>query len=157
MKADLLRYLRTETAKWWTHKALRDAGRFEEARDLERSCIRRDVEMMRKAIADPNAYISIGRGGAHLEYSTPNACGSRDRTSCQGYSVDHVKAIPPLLALGMKAIDTRPVKNPFDLLPLPMIAVDREPDTGKIGALSYVSFNDYAKRARALGACIINA
>ncbi len=58
--------LRSEAHSWWRHRELRSSGDLDEARRQERQTIRRDLGYLRKALNNPNAYVSCGGGGTIL-------------------------------------------------------------------------------------------
>lgn len=51
--AKVLRLLRADAASWWYWKRLREMGRIEEARQLERASIRSEVRFIRESINRP--------------------------------------------------------------------------------------------------------
>ena len=65
MQTEVLRVLRAEARSWWRHRELRRTGDYDQARQLERQAVSRDIEYLRAALNNPNAYVSCGGDACH--------------------------------------------------------------------------------------------
>ena len=103
-------------AAWWRHRALRRCGEIEEAQRLERATIRRDLGYLRKALNNPNAYVSCGGGGTilHLGLTTVSLYAPAER-----FLLAHMA-----VRLGVPLVDTRPIEDVIALANLPRVAIN---------------------------------
>lgn len=114
---------------WWYFRELRDVGKGDEARRLERKSIRGTVEMLREALAN-RGLLYCGRGGFTLEYS------GNGRLS--GYDCDHMIAV--CIRVGIPVVDTRGMNiyTVLNTLRLPMAAfAPKAPDPAPYSSISY--------------------
>jgi hypothetical protein len=148
MQTEVLRVLRAETRSWWRHRKLRKSGELEEARRLERTTIRRDIAYLRKALSNPNAYVSCGGGGTilHLGLTTVSLYAPVERFPLASLAV----------RLGTPLIDCRPVRDIIAFANLPRVTMDGEVDPEPWTSSSRVSLLTYLDAAERLGARIIN-
>ena len=58
--------------------------------------------------------------------------------------------------IGLPLVDTRSVANKWRLISLPLVAVGHEPDPAPWTSMSYAPLDEYAARAKALGAVVVN-
>ncbi|WP_341236026.1 hypothetical protein [uncultured Sulfitobacter sp.] len=148
MQTEVLRELRAEARSWWRHRELRKSGKLEEARRLERITIRRDIGYLRKALSNPNAYVSCSGGGTilHLGLTWVSRYAPIERFPLANLAVE----------LGTPLIDSRHVHDVIAFANLPKVtmegAVDPEPWTSS----SRVSLLTYLDAAERLGARILN-
>ena len=149
MKPCILRRLRAETRAWWAHLALRRRGEIAEAAARERRSIRSDLDILRKTLATEGAYVSTGIGGTTIHYARGCTLPSYSR-------LEDFAAAQLLVEIGVPLIDTRPVEAKHRLVGLPLVAVGHDPDPAPWSGLSYAPLAEYAARARALGAVVVN-
>jgi hypothetical protein len=148
MQTEVLRVLRAEAQSWWRHQELRRTCGLDEARRLERQAIRRDVDYLRAALNNPNAYLSCGGGGTilHLGLTTVSLYAPVERFPLASLAV----------RLGTPLIDCRPVRDIIAFANLPRVTVDGQIDPEPWTSSSRVSLLAYLDAAERLGARIIN-
>ncbi|WP_375262508.1 hypothetical protein [Palleronia sp.] len=149
MNVWILRKLRTATRAWWAHVALRQRNEIEEAASRERQSIRSNLDIIRKTLASNGAYISTGVGGTTVHYSRGCTLSSYGR-------LEHMAVAQVLVQIGLPLVDTRSVANKARLIGLPLVAVGHEPDPAPWTSMSYAPLTEYAARAKALGAVVVN-
>lgn len=149
MKCCILRVLRSESQDWWAHKDLRSAGKYSEAAARERESIRSSIRTIKQMLNTQDAYVSKGRGGTTLHYG-------RGSTVRSYGGLEHFASARIAVCLGLPFIDTTTVRAPEQLIGLPMVAVGEEPETQPITWLSLVRLSEYARRASAIGAIVVN-
>ena len=149
MNVWLLHKLRADARAWWYHRTLRDRGEHTEAGARERASIRSNVDVIRKTIATSGAYVSTGMGGTTIHYGRGCSLSSHSR-------LEHFPAAEILVEIGLPLVDTRPVANKWRLIDLPLVAVGHDPDPAPWSSMSYAPLDEYAARARALGAVVVN-
>ena len=148
MNIEVLRVLRADATAWWRYRELRRSGNVEEAKRRERASIRRDLGYLRKALSNPNAYVSCGGGGTilHLGLSWVSLYASVER-----FPLAHIA-----VRLGVPMVDIRPVKDVIALAKLPRVTMDGQIDPEPWGSSSRVPLTAYLNAAERLGACIVN-
>lgn len=148
MQTEVLRVLRAEARSWWRHRELRRSGELEEARQLERITIRRDMVYLHKALNNPNAYVSCGGGGTilHLGLTTVSLYAPVERFPLASLAV----------RLGTPLIDCHPVHEIVAFANLPRVTMDGAVDPEPWTSSSRVSLLAYLDAAELLGARIIN-
>ena len=148
MQTKVLRVLRAETRSWSRHRELRRTGDVNEALRLERQTIRRDIEYLRAAINNPNAYVSCGGGGTifHLGLTTVSLYAPVERFPLASLAV----------RLGTPLIDCRPVRDLVALASLPKVTLDGQIDPEPWTSSSQISLLTYIDAAERLGARIVN-
>jgi len=148
MQTDVLRVLRAEARSWWRYRELRRTCDHDEARWLERQSIRRDVQYLRTALNNPNAYVSCGGGGTilHLGLTTVSLYAPVERFPLASLAV----------RLGTPLVDCRPVRNIIAFPNLPKVTMDGRIDPEPWTSSSQVSLLTYLDAAERLGARIVN-
>ena len=148
MQTEVLRVLRAEARSWWRHRELRRTGDHDEARQLERQTIRRDVGYLRAALENPNAYVSCGGGGTilHLGLTIVSLYAPVERFPLASLAV----------RLGTPLIDCRPVRDIVALANLPRVTLDGRIDPEPWTSSSRVSLSANIDAAERLGARIVN-
>lgn len=126
MQTQLYSILNDRAQRWWYHRHLRQTGRREEARKLERAQIRDDVRRLR-ATLECGGFLINAWGGWVLHYS--------ERKRLQSWRPGLDDAIPQAcLLLGIPVIDLTTI--PEDCicevlrLPSPDLLYDPEPPGG---------------------------
>ena len=148
MQTEVLRVLRTEARSWWRHREVRRTGDLDVARQLERQAIRRDVVYLRKALNNPNAYVSCSGGGTilHLGLQTVSL-----------YAPVECFPIASLaIRLGTPLIDCRPIRDIIAFANLPKVTMDGAVDPEPWTSSSRVSLLTYLDATERLGARIVN-
>ena len=148
MQTEVLRVLRAEARSWWRHRELRKSGEQEEAGRLERITIRRDLGYLRKALSNPNAYVSCGGGGTilHLGLSWVSLYAPIERFPLADLAV----------RLGTPLVDSRPVCDIIAFANLPKVTMAGQIDPEPWTSSSRVLLLTYLHAAERLGARIIN-
>lgn len=148
MQTEVLRVLRAEARSWWRHRELRRAGDYDQARQLERQAISRDIGYLRAALNNPNAYVSCGGGGTilHLGLTTVSLYAPVERFPLASLAV----------RLGTPLIDCRPVRDIIAFANLPKVTMDGQIDPEPWALSSRVSLSAYVDAAERLGARIVN-
>lgn len=148
MKTEVLRVLREEARSWWRHQDLRRSGETEEASRLERLTIRRDVEYLRTALSNPNAYVSCGGGGTilHLGLKTVSLYAPIERFPLACLAV----------RLGVPMVDLRPVDDLIALANLPRVTMDGAVDPEPWTSSNWIPLTAYLNLVEPLGAQITN-
>ena len=120
MQTEVLRVLRAEARPCWRYRELRRTGDLDEARRQERQTIRRDLGYLRKALSNPNAYVSCGGGGTtlHLGLTTVSLYAPVERFPLASLAV----------RLGTPLIDNRTVRDNIAFANLPKVTMDGEID-----------------------------
>ncbi len=149
MNVWILRALRGDARGWWAHRELRGRGDIEEAARRERASMRSSLDVIRKALATRNAYVSTGRGGTTVHFG-------RGATLSSYGQFDQMVTAQVLVRMGLPFIDTNPVENPWALVGLPMVAVGIADDDPPWHAMAYAPLAVYAARAKDLGAIVRN-
>ena len=148
MRTKVLRVLRAEARSWWRHRELRRSGDLDEARRLERITIRRDLGYLRKALSNPNAYVSCGGGGTILHLGL---------TTVSLYApVERFPLVSLAIRLGTPLIDCRLVHDIIAFANLPKVTMDGVSDPEPWTSSSRVSLLTYLDAAERLGARILN-
>lgn len=148
MQTEVLCVLRAEARSWWRYRELRRAGDLDVARQLERQAIRRDVVYLRKALNNPNAYVSCGGGGTILHFGL--------QTVSLYAPVERFPLASLAIRLGTPLIDCRPVRDIIALANLPKVTMDGAIDPEPWTSSSRVSLLTYLDAAERLGARILN-
>jgi hypothetical protein len=140
--------LRAEARSWWRHRELRRTGDLDVARQLERQAIRRDVVYLRKALNNPNAYVSCSGGGTilHLGLTTVSFYAPVERFPLACLAV----------RLGTPLIDCHPVHDLNAFANLPKVTMDGAVDPKPWTSSSRISLLTYLDAAERLGARIVN-
>jgi hypothetical protein len=148
MQTEVLRVLRADARSCWRHRELRRYGDLDEARRLERRTIDRDVVYLRKALNNPNAYVSCGGGGTilHLGLQTVSLYAPVERFPLASLAI----------RLGTPLIDCRPVRDIVSFANLPKVTMDVAVDPEPWTSASRVSLLTYLDAAERLGARIVN-
>lgn len=148
MQTEVLRVLRAEARSWWRHRELRGTGDLDEARQLERLTIRRDVGYLRAAINNPNSYVSFGREGTilHLGLTTVSLYAPVERFPLASLAV----------RLGTPLIDCRPIRDVIAFANLPKVTMDGGIDPEPWTSSSRILLVDYIDATERLGARIVN-
>ncbi|MFV1851736.1 MAG: hypothetical protein ACMZ66_13625 [Thalassospira sp.] len=148
MQTEVLRVLRTEARSWWRHRELRRTGDHDEARQLERKTILRDIGYLRAALNNPNAYVSFGGGGTilHLGLTTVSLYAPVERFPLASLAV----------RLGTPLIDCHPVRDISALANLPKVTMDGQIDPEPWTSSSRISLLIYIGAVERLGARIVN-
>jgi hypothetical protein len=148
MQTEVLRVLRTEARSWWRHRELRRTGDHDEARQLERKTILRDIGYLRAALNNPNAYVSFGGGGTilHLGLTTVSLYAPVERFPLASLAV----------RLGTPLIDYHPIRDIIAFANLPKVTIDGRIDPEPWTASSQISLLTYLDAAERLGARIVN-
>lgn len=140
--------LRADAKSWSRHRELRRSGYLDEARRLERQTIRRDIGYLRKALNNPNAYVSCSGEGTilHLGPTTVSLYAPVDRFPLASLAVRH----------GTPLIDCHPVRDIIAFANLPKVTMDGAVDPEPWTSSTRVSLLTYIDAAERLGARIIN-
>ena len=148
MQTEVLRVLRAEARSWWRHRELRRTGDHDEARQLERQTIRRDVGYLRAALENPNAYVSCGGGGTilHLGLTIVSLYAPVERFPLASLAV----------RLGTPLIDYRTVRDIIAFANLPKVTMDGQIDPKPWTSSSRIPLLTYLDAAERLGAQIFN-
>ena len=148
MQTEVLRVLRVEAQSWWRHRELRRTGSLDEARQLERQAIRRDVAYLRATLNSPNAYVSCSGGGTilHLGLTTVSLYAPVDRFPLASLAV----------RLGTPLIDCHSVRDIIAFANLPKVTMDGAVDPEPWTVSSRVSLLTYLDLVESLGARIVN-
>tara|TARA_R110002074_G_scaffold188926_1_gene354673 strand:- start:36 stop:506 length:471 start_codon:yes stop_codon:yes gene_type:complete len=148
MQTEVLRVLRAEARSWWRHRELRRTGDHDEARQLERQTVSRDVGYLRAALENPNAYVSCGGGGTilHLGLTTVSLYAPVERFPLASLAV----------RLGTPLIDYRTVRDIIAFANLPKVTMDGKVDPKPWTASSRVPLLTNLDAAERLGARIVN-
>ena len=147
--------LNKDAKSWWYHAQLRDRGQVEEARRRERESIRSTINSLRKCLAAPGGYMSVGRGGWTLHYGRGS--------SVQGYGRMDALDVQAAKLVGVPIINSLTIDDNtiYDVISLPMVAVDGNPDDPwdgdkPYGSMSYAPLEYVAAKYRELGAELHN-
>ena len=148
MQTEVLRALRADAQSWWRHRELRRTGGLDEARQIERQAIRRDVNYLRTALNNPNAYVSCGGGGTilHLGLITVSLYVPAERFPLASLAV----------RLGTPLIDCHTVRDIIAFANLPKVTMDGAVDPEPWTSSSRVSLLAYLDLVERLGAHIVN-
>lgn len=148
MQTEVLRVLRAEARSWWRHRELRRTGDHDQARQLERQAVSRDIGYLRAALNNPNTYVSCGGGGTilHLGLTTVSLYAPVERFPLASLAV----------RLGTPLIDCRPVRDIIALANLPKVTMDGQIDPEPRTSSSRISLLTYLDAAERLGARIVN-
>ncbi|MFA8443938.1 hypothetical protein [Yoonia sp.] len=148
MQTEVLRVLRAEAQSWWRHREFRRTGDLDEARRQEWQTIRRDLGYLRKALSNPNAYVSCGGGGTILHLGL---------TSVSLYAPVECFPLACLaVRLGTPLIDCHPDRDIIAFADLPTVTMDGAVDPEPWTSSSQVSLLTYLDAAESLGTRIIN-
>ncbi len=148
MQTKVLRVLRAEARSWWRHRELRRTGDLDEARQLERQTISRDIGYLRAAINNPNAYVSCSGGGTilHLGLTTVSLYAPVERFPLASLAI----------RLGTPLVDFHPVRDIIALANLPKVTMDGQIDPEPRTSSGRISLLKYIDAAERLGARIVN-
>lgn len=148
MQTEVLCVLRAEARSWWRYRELRRNGDLDVARQLERQAIRRDVVYLRKALNNPNAYVSCGGGGTILHFGL--------QTVSLYAPVERFPLASLAVRLGTPLIDSRTVHDVIAFANLPRVTMDGEIDPEPWTSSSRVPLATYLDAAERFGARIVN-
>ena len=127
---------------------VRSSGDLDEARRQERQTIRRDLGYLRKALNNPNAYVSCGGGGTILHLGL--------KTFSLYAPVERFPLASLAIRLGTPLIDCHPVRDIIAFANLPKVTMDGAVDPEPWTSSSRVSLRTYLDLVERLGARIIN-
>ena len=147
MQTEVLRVLRPEARLWRRHRELRRTGDYDEARQLERQAISRDIRYLRAALNNPNAYVSCRERGTilHLGLTTVSLYAPVERFPLASLAV----------RLGTPLIDCRPIRDIVAFANLPKVTMDGRIDAKPWTSTCRVSLLTYLDAAERLGARIV--
>jgi hypothetical protein len=155
MKQSVYSLLDRDARGWWYHRQLRDQGKPEEARQLERRSIRDHVKTLRSAY-----YASVGRGGWSIHcHKVTSANGLTSQSTLEGYGDASDGMIKACIVLGLPVVDTTTISDEaiYDTISIPLVAIDRPCDPEPYHGMSYAPLEYVISAYRKLGATVYNS
>ena len=141
--------LNRDAKRWWYHSELRNRGKHEEARALERKSIRDGLKTIRETLDTPDAYVTVGMGGIVL-HTVGRTITHYSRELSSWAVVDYLvnaRKVPCVNYLEGTAYSPS--------LPIPQVGrTENEP--GEITSLTYVTVGTFLDMFVARGGVVIN-
>ena len=151
MSDSIYKILDDAARSWWYHRQLREQGKHEEARVLERKSIMSRVYILRKCLEN-GGFATVDRGGITIHYST------HGRLEICSLDVQH-PMVCCCIQLGVPVCDSTTILDDLIIktIRFPMASLNPDPErVGGYGSTSYAPIEHVFRLYQELGATIYN-